>query len=267
LPVPKVHGNYCDSNYGFTTVDIPEGTVYEVPEKTYKCTEAVVDGQRRLTCTGPRASEVTDELKVCNSTCSSSPQVTGATPICDPGYTLDSNTGMCNYTPLVNQANVAGCPAGYVLVDRGGLKSCVSGPGANGLCAAGLYYDSLYGACVPANGQAEAPYGIDNPGLAVQYYQGCAAGYTYDQTTQCCQANTGGTYPGCAPGTTYSEEMKACSPGNIKLSGPGCTTLSVTIPACGKPVDVCKRIMSETHCIQAGYACRWNEKLGLCLLK
>ncbi len=81
------------------------------------------------------------------------------------------------------------------MIDRGGQKVCAVGQNQNGQCPAGLYFDSKYGACVSATGQADAPYGINNPDLAAKNYQGCAAGYTYSSTYQCCQANTGGAYP------------------------------------------------------------------------
>ncbi len=267
-PLPEVRGQYCVENYGYATVDLPEGASFEVLEKEFNCDEAVVDGQRRLTCRGPRAREVTGDISICNPTCTDSPEVTGATPVCPSGYTLDPNTQLCSYTPILTLGDSTSCPAGYVLVDRGGQGSCVIGLDANGLCPQMMYYDSLYGACVPANGQADAPYGIDDPALASQTYRGCAPGYSYDETTQCCQAASVTYYPGCAPGTIFNESMAACSPQEIKATtSAGCTTLAVTIPACGKPVDVCKRIDSETHCIQASYACRWDEKEGLCLLK
>jgi hypothetical protein len=143
----------------------------------------------------------------------------------------------------------------------------VIGTDANGQCPAGLYFDSLAGACVPPNGRAEAPYGIDNASLASQSYAGCATGFTYNDTFQCCQAVTGGTYPGCAPGSTFNTDLGACSPGEIKLSGPGCVTVDVTTLKCSEPVDVCSRIESEAVCIRNSWACKWVEKNNSCVLK
>ena len=265
LPFTEMRGQYCVAGTGFATVDIPNGAVYETTTKNFECSEAVIDGQRRLTCTGPRDS--TGEITVCNPSCSTSPDVTGAKPVCDPGYTLDPGSGACNYTPIVGQVSVAGCPAGYVMLDRGGQKSCVIGKGANGQCPTGLYFDSLVGACMPPSGQSEIPYGIDNPSLASQTYQGCAAGYSYNDVFQCCQAETGGTYPGCAPGSTFNADLGACSPGEIKLSGPGCVDVSVDILKCSEPVDICSKIKSEATCIRFAYACTWDDKLNVCQLK
>jgi hypothetical protein len=143
----------------------------------------------------------------------------------------------------------------------------VLGPDANGLCPAGLYKDSLAGYCVPPNGETSAPFGIDNPALGKQYYGGCATGYSYNDTFQCCQAATGGAYPGCAPGSIFSKDVGACSPGEIKLSGPGCVVVNVTTNKCSKPVDICSRITSEAHCIHNAYACKWVEKVNACRLK
>lgn len=267
LPQTEVAGNYCSATESLVTVNLPDGAIYDAGSKL-NCTEAIVDGQRRLTCVGPsNTQETTNTLTVCNPTCSNSPAVTGAGPTCDPGYTLDPNTGMCNYTPVLGQVTVAGCPAGYLLVDRGGQQTCVVGQDANGQCPFGLYYDTLAGACVPPNGNTLAPYGLDNPTLALQNYAGCATGYAYNDTFQCCQATTGNTYPGCAPGSTFNTDLGACSPGEIKLSGPGCISLDVTTFKCQEPKDVCTHIPTETRCIHNAYACRWNEAAGQCQMK
>jgi hypothetical protein len=247
-------------------MDIPEGAIYEVVDKALECTEAVIDGQRRLTCVGPKAQETTNEITVCNPSCSTSPDITGAEPACASGYTLASD-GQCNYTPIVREAGVAGCPAGYVLLEGNGQKSCALGPGADGNCPTGLYLDSLVGACMPAAGQSQIPYGINDPGLASQTYQGCASGYAYDANFQCCQAQTGGTYPGCAPGSAFNADLGACSPNDLRLSGPGCVTVSMNILKCSEPVDICSKITSEIRCIKNSYACFWNERDGICQLK
>jgi hypothetical protein len=158
---------------------------------------------------------------------------------------------------------VAGCPVGYVLSDRGGQQSCVIGTNANGQCPDGLYFDNLAGRCVPPTGSVEAPYGIDNSSLAAQSYSGCATGFSYSETFQCCQAVSGGTYPGCSPGSTFNTDLGACSPGQVRLAGPGCVTLDVTTLQCSQPVDTCAPIKDETRCIRNPF-CLWNEKAGTC---
>jgi formylglycine-generating enzyme required for sulfatase activity len=266
LPDTNVAGQYCASGNSFATINLPQGSVYQVSDKL-KCEEAVVDGQRRLVCVGPKAEETTNEITVCNPTCSNSPDLTGAAPTCDPGYVLDATTNSCNYAPIVGQVSVAGCPAGYVLAERDGQQTCVIGKDANGQCPSGFYFDTLANACVPPNGETRVPVGIDNPTQAKQYYSQCPAGFNYSDTFQCCQAVTGGTYPGCPPGTTFNVDLGACSPGEIKLSGPGCVTLDVTTLKCSQPVDVCSRITSESTCIRNAYACKWDDKLNVCTLK
>jgi hypothetical protein len=262
LPVTEVAGQYCAAGNSFATVDLPANAIYEA-SKELKCEEAVVDGQRILTCLGPKATEATNEITVCNPTCSNSPSITGAVPTCDPGYTLDSATGLCNYSPIADQVSVAGCPAGYILVESNERQSCVIGTNANGQCPAGLYFDSLADRCVAPSGLTAAPYGIDNPSLAAGSYAGCAAGYSYSETFQCCQAVSGGTYPGCQPGSTFNAELGACSPGELRLAGPGCVTLDVTTLKCSQPVDTCSPITNETRCIKNPF-CRWNEGDGTC---
>ena len=265
LPVTQVAGQYCAAGSSFVTVDLPADAIYEV-SKDLKCEEAVVDGQRILTCRGPLAIEATNEITVCNPTCSNSPDITGAVPTCDPGYTLDPTSGACNYSPIIGQVGVAGCPVGYVLADRGGQQSCVVGTDANGQCPGGLYFDNLAGMCVPPSGLVQAPYGVDNPSLASQSYSGCAAGFAYSDTFQCCQAVSGGTYPGCSPGSTFNADLGACSPGEIRLAGPGCVTLDVTTLQCSQPKDTCAPITNETRCIKNPF-CRWNESAGACNIR
>ena len=162
---------------------------------------------------------------------------------------------------------MGGCPAGYKLIDRGGQKSCALAPGADGQCPTGLYLDSLYGACISPSGVAEIPYGINAPDLAQQTYAGCAPGYDYDSSFQCCQATNAAAYPQCAPGSTYNSVTKACVPSGQHVSGPGCVTVQATTLKCSEPVDVCSKITKEAVCIRNSYACVWDDKNDLCKLK
>jgi len=267
VPVSTVQGNYCKGNIGFTTVQIPQGSTFQVSSKGYGCTDSVVNGKRILTCNGP--SNTSGEVTVCNPSCNTSPTETGAIPVCSPGYTLDTSTGNCTYSPISSQPSTAGCPQGYNLIDRGGQKVCAIGQDLNGQCPAYTYFDSQYGACVSASGSALIPYGIKDPSLASQSYQGCAAGYAYDANFQCCQANTGGTYSGCSLGFTYDPAQKTCVPSQVRLSGPGCIIVSLNIAKCSQPVDVCSKIATEQVCLRNDYACQWTESngVGKCVLK
>ncbi len=266
-PAPEVRGSYCVANLGYVTVDLPDGATFDLLDERMDCSDAVVDNERRLTCNGPVSKEITGDISVCNATCSAAPDVTGATIACPSGFNFDPTTDQCIYSPILNQLNPLSCPAGYVLVGPGGSQTCALAPGADGLCPQGLYYDSLYGACAPANGLVAAPYGIDDSALASQNYEGCAAGYSYSELNQCCQAPAVASYPGCAPGTNLPPEAGVCSPPVVQNpASPGCATVTITIPKCGRPPDVCKRITSETHCIQNSFYCRWIDDVG-CVLK
>ena len=274
-PDTKVNGNYCAGGLGYTTVTIPAGASYEVKAlsgsfqtnvKGYQCTESVVNGKHILTCSGPNNSS--GELTVCNTACGGGTSSNATVPpVCDPGYSLDAVTGACIYSPVASQPGVAGCPAGYNMIDRGGQKVCAVGVNQNGQCPTGLFFDSKYGACVPPSGNADAPYGINNSALASQTYQGCAAGYSYDQNYQCCQANTGGAYSGCPLGFKYDSTQKACVPSQVRASGPGCVTVTLNIAKCSEPVDVCSKITAESSCIRNSYACQWDDKSKTCNLK
>ncbi len=262
VPQATVRGNYCAANSGFTTVKIPEGATFQVATKGFTCTDAVVNGERILTCNGPDNSS--GQVKVCNAACSGAPTQTGAAALCNPGYTLDASTGACTYAPVNSQPGVSGCPTGYNLIDRGGQKVCTIAQNQNGQCPAGTYFDSQYGACVSPSGSPIAPYGINDPALASQTYQGCTPGYTYDQNTQCCQANAGGAYPGCPLGFTFDSTQKACVPAQVRLSGPGCVSVALNIARCSQPVDVCTGL-EERACIRQSYACSWDSRTSLCV--
>lgn len=267
LPVVDVRGNYCASGDGFVTMNISEGASFTVNRQDYECEEAVVDGKRLVTCKGPRSTETSAEVTVCNEACSGAPGQSGAAAVCDPGYTLDATSGMCVYSPIPSVAGQTGCPAGYKVIDRGGQSTCALVPGADGQCPTGLYLDSLYGACISPSGLAEIPYGISNPELAQGAFAGCAAGYEYEPSFQCCQAATNTTYPACAPGTTYNSDSKACVPTEIRVSAPGCVTVEATTLKCSDPVDICSKITQETVCLRNSYACTWDEQNDVCKLK
>jgi formylglycine-generating enzyme required for sulfatase activity len=266
LPVVDVRGQYCVAGEGFVTLNISNDATYQLNRKDYTCIETQVDGKRLLTCQGPRSSENTVEVTVCNAACSNVPNVS-TSPVCDPGYSLDSKTGMCVYAPIDATVGAAGCPLGYLIVDRGGQKSCALAPGTDGQCPAGLYLDSQYGACISPSGLAEIPYGINNPALAQQTFAGCAAGYNYDPSFQCCQASNAAAYPACAAGTTYDSTLKACVPTQVRVSSPGCVAVQATTLKCSNPVDICSKITQEPVCRRNSYACVWDDKNDICSLK
>jgi hypothetical protein len=196
-------------------VKIAQAATYEVGTEGYKCSEATVNGQRILTCTGPGNSS--GEVSVCNASCNAQPSQTGARPTCDPGYAFDASTGTCLYSPASREPGVGGCPPGYNVVDRGSHKVCALGLSQNGQCPLGTYFDGQAGGCVsPAS--ADAPYGINDTATASRLFQGCAAGYSYDAQYQCCQASAGGAYPGCALGFKYDVAQKTCIPEQVRRS-------------------------------------------------
>ncbi len=265
LPEGVVTDQYCAQGETYATVQLSFGSTWEVRGTRLICTEAINGGLRQLTCAGPETIESTNEIVVCNDSCSSSPIVEGVAPVCDSGYTLDPATGMCNYTPILAEVSVAGCPVGYSMIDRGGQQTCAITKDANGSCPAGLYFDALAGVCAPPNGETSVPYGFDNAPLAAQTYAGCAAGYAYSEGFQCCQAVTGGTYPGCGTGYTYNAEQKVCVPSGTQLSGEGCTTVRVTTIKCSEPVNTCAQYVTETRCV-ANF-CSWNEAADKCEMR
>ncbi|MDO8752388.1 MAG: hypothetical protein Q7J80_00725, partial [Anaerolineales bacterium] len=249
---------------GYAKVQLSFSSVYQVRGSLMQCTEVIENGQRYLKGRGPRATETTNEISVCNPSCTNTSVISGVSPTCDSGYTLDTATGSCNYTPILSQLSAAGCPDGYILKARGGQQTCVVGKNVNEMCPAGAYFDELAGMCVPPNGETSVPYGVDNISLASLTYAGCAAGYSYNENFQCCQTLTDGTYPGCAPGYTFSADLGACTPAEIQLGGQGCITVRVNTLKCSDPILTCDRHNdSESRCI-GDLACNWNEKANVC---
>jgi hypothetical protein len=263
-PQAEVGGNYCQGKASHATVLISQDATYQITTTGYSCSDAVVNGQRVLTCTGPDRSS--GEVTVCNASCSGQPTQTGASVACDPGYALDSSTGACMYSPTSQQPGVGGCPPGYNLLDRGGQKVCALGLNPNGQCPPGTYFDGQAGACVSPSAP-NAPYGLDNASLASQLYQGCAAGYSYDAKTQCCQASSAGAYPGCPLGSKYDATQKTCVPEQVRVSGPGCVTVSLNLAKCSQPVDVCSKITQEQLCLRNSNTCQWSDQTGSCSMK
>jgi hypothetical protein len=264
-PEAKIAVDYCENKRPFTRLELSPGATWNVQTVDTTCVEATVNGIRQLTCTGSDSG--IGQVTVCNPACGSTPDFTQVDPVCDPGYNLDAVTWNCLYSPVSLQPGLAGCPAGYQMIERGDQNTCVPGPGADGLCPDGMYFDSAYGACASVAGGADVPYGIDQPELAAGSYAGCLPGYEYDASFQCCQPLTGGAYPGCPLGTRYESALQACVPGDGQVDAPGCVTLSFKLPQCVEPeqVKICERIQTEATCIRNNVnGCQWFEDRDVC---
>ena len=153
------------------------------------------------------------------------------------------------------------------MIDRGGVTTCAPSLAGDGLCPDGMYFDSQYGACAsPALG-ADLPYGLNAPEQASNTYQGCLAGFSYSSEYQCCQPSQGGTYPGCPLGSRFDTESQTCIPDQLRLSGPGCVTVSINMLQCTEPfqIELCGKIRTEAGCIRNEvYSCKWNEPADRC---
>ncbi|MFN8435393.1 MAG: formylglycine-generating enzyme family protein [Anaerolineales bacterium] len=265
LPEVVVVNQYCQNGDGYGVVQIPFNTTWEERGTRIQCVEQIEGGLRTLVCKGPRGIESTNEVMVCNPACTNQPDVSSLNAFCPAGYTLDPSTGACAYTPILSQPTAGGCPLGYVTVQRGDQQVCAVGPAADNSCPIGLYFDDLAGMCVPPNGETNAPYGIDNTTLASQTYAGCTAGYSYNDSFQCCQPSAGAAYPSCEPGFTFDTNAAACVPVlEEALNGTGCVAARVNTVKCVQLEDkVCAPIDSESRCV-ANLNCTWNEKDATC---
>lgn len=268
LPEAVMVNQYCSQGDGYGVLQISFDATWKESGTRIQCEERVEGGIRTLVCKGPRGIESTNEVLICNPACTNQPDVSSLNAFCDGGYTLATGTGACSYTPILAQPAAGGCPVGYVTVQRGDQQVCAVGPAPDGSCPIGLYFDDLAGFCVPPNGQADAPYGIDNATLAGQTFAGCAAGFNYNDNFQCCQPAAGASAPVCAPGFTFDNASAACVPVfEEALGGTGCIAARVTTVKCVTPEDnVCQPITSESRCV-ANLNCKWNEKEDRCDLR
>lgn len=268
LPEGVVTNQYCQQGDGYATVQISFESVWEERGTRIQCQEKIENGLRTLECLGPRGFESTNEVVVCNPACTNQVDVSGLSAVCDSGYTLDATTGTCVYSPISPQPTVGGCPLGYTTKESGGQQFCVVSSGLDGSCPIGLYFDQSAGICAPPNGQSNAPFGLNNPTLAQQTFAGCAAGYTYNDSIQCCQPNPGAVFPGCAAGSTFDSTKQACVPVlGQTLGGDGCVTVRVNTFKCSNVEDkLCAPIDSESRCV-AELSCKWNEPAGACELR
>ncbi|MEW5938984.1 MAG: formylglycine-generating enzyme family protein [Chloroflexota bacterium] len=261
-PDYMLSGYGCQVDKGFSSVDLPLGTIYTMETPGFTCVETFTQGILRVTCYGPDNS--TGKMTVCNPACGDPTPLPNTGAVCDPGYTYDPATRQCLYTPILGSLGPLGCPPGYA-IDFTGL-TCRPNPGLDNQCPIGQYFDMLFGGCAPANLQAGCNlYGLDNQALAQTCYPGCLAGFSYNSASQCCQAPSVGLYPDCQPGFTYDPVFGGCRPGLAQVSGSGCTTVSLDILQCGEPYP-CGQITTETKCIRYGvYGCTWDDKNNVCV--
>lgn len=267
VPVSQFVDRSCQGKVPSHTILLPRGSTYRIRSGVgFSCTDAVAGNMIQVTCTGPDAQSVT--LEVCNSTCEIPPTPSwNVSAVCDPGYVYDPATRQCLYTPLSGQPGPQGCPPGYALDPTG--QTCRPTIGLDNQCPSGQYYDTLYGGCVPANGQANCNlYGLNEPSLVSSCYPGCPAGFAFNSASQCCQAPAVGLYPGCLTGFAYDASLGACAPRiQAVAENAGCTFVSLDMLQCAPPYN-CGKNVTETQCLRdQANGCVWNEKAERCDLQ
>ena len=152
----------------------------------------------QMICTGPELSGF--DMKICTYCSQQVPAVMA--PVCDPEYTLDPVTGMCQYqgAPPVPATT---CPPGKWLDPVSGYCMPIV-PIVDPACPEGYAYDASAQCCVIE--YEEPSWGW--PGIPAAEYSGCPVGYTYNQVTQNCV-------------------------GTINLTGDWCVTESSNVGSCG----------------------------------
>jgi hypothetical protein len=228
----------------------------------FSCAEAVIDGQRRLTCSGP--DEVSGQISICNPACIGQGAFTGQ-PVCDPAYIFNEERNQCLYTPVETLLDGTACQKGFKLALSGVQRVCLPDVNPDGYCPLGMYFDTLAGGCVPAS-RALVPYGqVDVTGASA--FQGCLPGYAYDANSQCCQFEGEEEYLYCPLGMRFDATQQACIPDNAGLLEiPGCVIVSVDMLDCVKDVNYCESITEETTCIRTE-GCTWDDRNNICIME
>ncbi|MGE5073105.1 MAG: hypothetical protein ACM3MF_06725, partial [Anaerolineae bacterium] len=65
-------------------------------------------------------------------------------------------------------------------------------------------------------------------------------------------------------GFKFDDAQKTCVPTQVRMSGPGCVTVSLKLARCSEPVDVCSKIKTEAVCLRNSYACQWSDPDNKC---
>ena len=260
-PKTTVHDSYCESKQSYGTVDLPMEAGFSLITPGFSCTDAVIDGQRRLTCSGP--DEVSGQISVCNPACTGQGATAGQ-PVCDPAYSFAEESSQCMYTPVETLLDGVACRTGFKPALSGDQQVCLPDVNPDGYCPMGTYFDTLARGCVPASG-ALVPYGQTDVSGAEGAFQGCLPGYAYDANDQCCQSGGDGAYTYCPLGMRFDDTQGACIPDNAGLLEiPGCVIVSVHMLDCVKDVDYCASITAETTCIRT-QGCTWDDRNNVCL--
>lgn len=259
-PKTTVNDAYCESKQSYATVDLPMDAGYTLLTPGFSCVDAVIDGQRRLTCAGP--DELSGQISICNPACTGQETVPRQAA-CDPGY-IFTEGNQCRYAPIETLFEGENCRAGFVPAQVGDQRVCLPDVNPDGSCPLGMYYDALAGGCAPASG-AFVPYGLADVSGAEGAFQGCLPGYPYDVNGQCCQSGVGGAYPACPLGMRFDETQLTCVPDQAGfLEIPGCVLVSVHMLDCVEDVNYCEGITQETTCIRTT-GCSWDDRNNRCL--
>lgn len=180
-------------------------------------------------------------------------------PDCPPGYYYDTYYETCVPVPGDGQPD---CPEGYYYDTW--LETCVPVPGGGDQpdCPPGYYYDTGLQTCVPYDGgQPPCPPAATyaSTELDCNPQDQCPPGHYYDTSQETCVPYDGGE-PTCPEGYYYDTYLQTCVPGGQPDGGPGCYTLTVTIPVCderhgggGQCGPPGQYDYNESGCLACGY--------------
>ncbi|NOY99962.1 MAG: formylglycine-generating enzyme family protein [Chloroflexi bacterium] len=229
LPEYSVAGAFCQGGNGYVNVDVG-GPITDAGDYTVTADGKELDCSQtqtnRLTCSGITPDSKV-EITVCGPGCDEGgdtpattppPNSGGEMPLCPTGYTYDTSTGQCEYTPLPGDPTGGDCAPGYQTTELG----CEPTPNENGDCPTGYYFDANSEACLPGGGQSDCYFGFTEYPGQESCDSGCPEGYYYEAELQCCALEGGGPGPGCPVGYYYDIEMETCVPGENGYDYPDC---------------------------------------------
>ncbi len=103
LPIAWEGDSFCNKKVPYNLVFMNLGSTYETLSAGFQCrNQGVQGGKQVISCTGPMAASY--EVRVCDPICVA-PTAGSESPLCPPGYSLDSALECCAPQTQITQSN------------------------------------------------------------------------------------------------------------------------------------------------------------------
>ena len=123
LPIAEQRSVFCTHKVPYNLIVMNEGATYQVLSDSFRCLdEGVKDGKQRISCTGPMSTSF--ELRVCDPACAV-PTVQAEITGCPAGYVFNTVLGCCtqDLQPVDQGCIVLSLGTRSCVVDCGEFKS------------------------------------------------------------------------------------------------------------------------------------------------